>query len=241
MRNNLFKPFQSRIRTCHSTETGVKTAVNDLLLALLCEGSESKHRKLPFGVPQGTVLGPLLFAIYMLPLGYHCYADDTQLFIPVESRDSSRRLSPVWLQWRVGCHITSCSLILRPTDSTKRSLQLVHIAAARPLTRTRKFDHITPILASLHWLPITSRWDFKVLLLTYKAWHGRALSYPEDLIIPYSPSLPYWSLGAGLLLPPKVENESAGQRAFAYWPPSYGIVRHLWWGNLTLSSYSKQC
>ncbi len=53
-------------------------------------------------------------------------------------------------------------------------LQLVQNAAARVLTRTRKYDHISPVLSTLQWLPIKHRIDFKILLITYKALNGLA-------------------------------------------------------------------
>ena len=53
--------------------------------------------------------------------------------------------------------------------TTTNGLRLVQNAAAKVLTRKRKFDHITPTLIALHWLPIQARADFKVLLLTFKA------------------------------------------------------------------------
>jgi len=67
-------------------------------------------------------------------------------------------------------------------------LQLIQNAAARVLTGTRKRDHISPVLASLYWLPVKFRIEFKILLLTYKALHGQAPSYLEELIAPYYPS-----------------------------------------------------
>ncbi len=52
--------------------------------------------------------------------------------------------------------------------SSINKLQIVQNAAARVLTRSRKYDHITPILQSLHWLPIKFRISYKILLLAYK-------------------------------------------------------------------------
>ena len=105
-----------------------------------------------------------------------------------------------------------------PASSTN-SLQLVQNAAARILTRTKKFDHISPVLASLHWLPIHARADFKVLLLTYKILHGLAPSYLSGLITPYNPPCTLHSQDSGLLVIPRVKKKSAGNRAFSYRSP----------------------
>ncbi len=43
-------------------------------------------------------------------------------------------------------------------------LQMVQNAAARVITRTRKYDHISPVLPTLHWLPIKHRIDLKNLV-----------------------------------------------------------------------------
>ena len=45
-----------------------------------------------------------------------------------------------------------------------------------------KFCHITPLLRSLHWLPVKHRIDFKVLLPTFKAIYGLTLPYISELI-----------------------------------------------------------
>ena len=49
-------------------------------------------------------------------------------------------------------------------------------------SKLKKFDHITPILTELHWLPVRKRIQFKVLLLTFKALHDQSPGYLSSLI-----------------------------------------------------------
>ncbi len=94
-------------------------------------------------------------------------------------------------------------------------LQLVQNVAARLLEGKRKYEHITPILMSLHWLPVKYRIDFKIVLFVYKALNNLAPQYLTDLLLPYTPSRTLRSCDLGLLIVPRVKLKNCGDRAFA--------------------------
>lgn len=124
--------------------------------------------------------------------------------------------------------LVSCRLIKCAT----RSLQLIQNRAARILTRTNRYSHITPVLASLHLLPIQARADFKVLLLTFKPLNGLAPAYLSDLLTPYILPRSLRSLNSHLCVIPSVNKETAGCRAFFLYSASY------LWNGLPLCIYS---
>ncbi len=120
------------------------------------------------------------------------------------------------LQERLDC----CSaLFVGISQAFLSRLQLVQNAAARLVTGAHRQEHISPVLASLHWLPVHLRINPKVLLFAYKSLNGLAPPYLSDLLDSYIPPRSLRSADPVLLIVPKTRLKLRGDRAFAVAAP----------------------
>ena len=102
-------------------------------------------------------------------------------------RRISKYLSQESLKTLVHAFVTSrldyCNSLLYGLPKYHISkLQRVQNAAARLVTNTKKYDHITPVLFNLHWLPVFYGIGFKILMLTFKAIYSMSPSYISNLV-----------------------------------------------------------
>uniref|UniRef100_A0A3P8TM45 Growth arrest specific 7 n=1 Tax=Amphiprion percula TaxID=161767 RepID=A0A3P8TM45_AMPPE len=99
-------------------------------------------------------------------------------------------------------------------------LQMVQNAAARLLTGTKKREHITPILKSLHWLPLRFRIASKILLFVFKCLHGLAPQYLTELVQPYVPARFLRSADLSWLVTPKSNKRRRGINCVTFPSPA---------------------
>ena len=69
-----------------------------------------------------------------------------------------------------------------------KRLQKLQNKAARIIFQLPRHHSATPLLRTLHWLPVNDRIKFKTLLYVYKVLSGIAPSYLNDNIAIYKPS-----------------------------------------------------
>ena len=88
--DHLFELLQNRFGIKGTALDWIKSYLGNRSSSIQINSKTSPPTATSYGVPQGSVLGPIIFTIYTTPLAdiikhhklsYHFYADDTQLYI----------------------------------------------------------------------------------------------------------------------------------------------------------------
>ena len=119
------------------------------------------------------------------------------------------------------------SLLYGVSEHLLSQLQRVQNSAARLVTKTKRRQLITPVLIELHWLPVRQRIEYQLLILTFNSLHGLAAPYLSELLSRHQPTRSLRSADAHLLVVPRSNLCSQGDRAFSHAAPRL-------WNNLPL-------
>ena len=108
------------------------------------------------------------------------------------------------------------SILLGLPHKELNRLQRIQNIAARIILQKPKYEHVTPMLRSLHWLPVDKRIIFKTLTIVFKCIHELAPQYLQDLINLHRPSRNLRSGNGHMLLTvPRSRTVRYGHRIFS--------------------------
>ena len=103
-------------------------------------------------------------------------------------------------------------------------LQKVRNSAARLIFQCRKIkiqNHISPLLMSLHWLPINARIEYKLSVICHSFFLGLSPIYLSDLLLAYTPKRNLRSSSDNrILCIPKLRTKTFGHRSFSFAAPT---------------------
>ncbi|KAK3565488.1 hypothetical protein QTP86_010864, partial [Hemibagrus guttatus] len=157
----------------------------------------------------GTVLF-MMFFVDCLPFGVESKSRHTIRIRPFLSTQATQ----VLVQSLVISRLDYCNSLLAglPLNAI-RPLQIIQNAAARLVFNLPKFSHTTPLLRSLHWLPVAARIRFKTLMLAYKAKNGPAPSYLKALVTPRTAPRSLRSTSTARLVPPSLREKEMNTKS----------------------------
>jgi len=128
-------------------------------------------------VPLGVLIdSQLSMSNHIAALSRSCF------FHPRQLRLIRQSLTPEAMNTLVQAFVTtrldSCnSVLVGICNQLLQRMQVIQNATARFITGVRRFEHMTPVLRNLHWLPIWHRIKFKtaILVLQMSSWHGSTI------------------------------------------------------------------
>ena len=88
------------------------------------------------------------------------------------------------IQTSVLSRLDYCNVLLNGISKKDlKCLQMLQNKCARLVCLKPKFEHVSPLLNQLHWLPVGERIMYKTLLYVYKSVEGLSPQYIQDCLI----------------------------------------------------------